>query len=1034
MQSKKLKRVDATFAVAVLAGLALTLAVREGQVSLAQGLGAPVPALPEVFAPFPGDPRLEPIPDRPIRLVNFNVFAHGKVLTMRFPPRVNGQTISDGDGHSDMFVLFDANSGLRINQPPILEAVPKNAAGPGFTVSDLVAREFSPIWELHLVTVDSSYDPTDPKTRIDSAAKVQGPGASSSVRQDIQTNIFLNCPIVPAGTTVDPVPGGPGPNDPRVIDAFFEGQIVHIVPYDIEDGPSNPQILFKFEDANGNVLGAPHLVASRAPGDPFYSSIWEVWTVHVPNGFDATTLKSEVDIRNSHFRITSSGIRLNCPVVAIGGVPFPFEDAFALLTNKLGRFDPNVFPLDIAVTAFTKPRTHLITELNLPIKGGGGGGGGKPAVASAFSPIDPDKKGNVIPLILRDPFQLQSSGPNSTGDFVRINQPELDAAFANNDPPRLPDAIEANFAKLIDAGLLAPEWAPGGRTYQERLALVGRALFELVWKPEQGAHQKDVTRCFACHSTPASGGAARALYTLEAGGLLVPGRPEFGRVTKLHPGSMWGSGGSELLVQQKKARGENVTFAHGSLGQIPTIRGVVGGAFNAHTGIRSSEFIAGLPVGTPPGGVPASVKGNVTAAAQFDLDGEGIVNAMTVGEVTAVTVFLMALPVPDQIDKSEGELLKVMGIDLSSVEHGRRLFTDSIDSGGAACASCHTPFHPLAGTTFFLKNPETTAVLPLQVAHHFATRVEVDSHLASFVGQAGMRLFGDIKRHKMGSKMFCSGTDVIKTAELWDVGSVFPYGRCSQFGSDLSAVILAHEGVLLNSVSVAKDPQVNFLQPSTGTGQTKMSSQSITITNNSLNPIVASPGKPIRVVLIGTLTPGIQEANAAGTAPGGGRRQGAFWLIANSIPPGGSQSLNLVFENPVGPPDQFSSLNFDLAIQDDAGYSEASASIQAFKGLVGSESRDMINFLRVQLIGGKVGEGSGGTPPQGGTPLIATLEPKPPGASVAIVRATSEIPERLRRRLAGPASSGLLLPNWRFSWRRETSSSRTAIRQAMKGA
>src|SRR5437879_7724163 len=133
---------------------------------------AQVPSLPDVGRPFAGDPRLEPIPDGPVHLVNFDVFADSKVVTMRFPPRVNGQTQSNGDGHADLYVLFDAGSGRRIAQPPILEAVPKNAAGPGVEVDDLTARLFSPIWEMHAVTVDSSYNPADPAMRIDSEAKL----------------------------------------------------------------------------------------------------------------------------------------------------------------------------------------------------------------------------------------------------------------------------------------------------------------------------------------------------------------------------------------------------------------------------------------------------------------------------------------------------------------------------------------------------------------------------------------------------------------------------------------------------------------------------------------------------------------------------------------------------------------------------------------------------------------------------------------------------------------------------------------------
>src|SRR5438132_1815066 len=462
---------------------------------------AQVPSLPDVGRPFAGDPRLEPIPDGPVHLVNFDVFADGKVVTMRFPPRVNGQTQSNGDGHADLYVLFDATTGLRIAQPPILEAVPKNAAGPGVEVDDLTARVFSPIWEMHAVTVDSSYDPTDPATRLDSEAKLL---ASPLMRANVQTNIFLNCPVVPVGSTIDP---GSSP----VEEALWEGHLVNIVPYDIEDGPFNPQILFKFEDSAGNVLGAPHLVASRAPGKPFYSSIWEVWTVHVSDGFDVTTIRSAADVKSSGFPIPSSGIRLDCPAVAVDGVPIPPEDAVAMLLNDHGRFDPSQpFQFDLPETPFTKPRTFVITE-NGPVAP-------VPPLTGTFPPIDPDGKGNVIPLILTDPFAVNSSGPNSTGDIIRIDQAELDAARTGNAPSLLPAAIEANFLRLIQAGLLSPDWGPCGRSYQDRLAVVGRALFELVWKPEQGANQKDVTRCLACPSMPAAGGAARGLYTRELPG------------------------------------------------------------------------------------------------------------------------------------------------------------------------------------------------------------------------------------------------------------------------------------------------------------------------------------------------------------------------------------------------------------------------------------------------------------------------------------------------------------------------------------
>ena len=157
----------------------------------------------------------------------------------------------------------------------------------------------------------------------------------------------MNCPIVPNDSTVDP-----GSSKPE--EAFFEGQIVTIVPYDIEDGGFNVQTMFKFEEVVSGVhytigrtnAGAratstvdnanfiPHLVASHALGDPFYTSIWDVWTVTVPVGTDVSLLKSKDAIKAAALAngwpIAASGIRLNCPVIKVDGVPVPIEDAFAL--------------------------------------------------------------------------------------------------------------------------------------------------------------------------------------------------------------------------------------------------------------------------------------------------------------------------------------------------------------------------------------------------------------------------------------------------------------------------------------------------------------------------------------------------------------------------------------------------------------------------------------------------------------------------------------------------------------------------------
>ncbi len=915
-------------------------------------------ALPQVAMPFAGDPRLEPIPDGPIQLVDFPVsanipdgnggFAPG-IVTMRFPPRVNGQSFSDGDRHADLYVLFDAATGAPIDQPPILEAVPKNAAGPLVSVDDATAYKYSAIWELHAVTVDATYNSADLTTRIDSETKVF---SSPHVQKIFQTNIFLNCPVVPVGSVVQG-------NTHPVEDAFWNGNIVNIVPYDIEDGPFNAQVLFKFEDQAGNTLpdpNNPYLVASHAPGEPFYSSIWELWTVVVPPGQEGniTNLKTKADVNNSGFQIKSGNIRLNCPAVAVNGVPIPAEDFRSVLEDQNGLWNPAAFPKDFPDGQFTRQRSFVITEITP-------GGLGLPAGAlgsTVLPPVDPLGKGNVIPLLLADPFQTNTSGPNSAGPILRINQGELDAAYNGGVNPQLPPQFEANFTALINAGLLAPEWGlGGGRSYQERLALLGRALFELIWTPEQGAHSNDVTACIACHSMPAAGGAARGLYTLDRAN---PLRPDFGLVTHLNAGSMFGSGSAELLNAQHKALPNEtnlITFAHGSQGQIANIRGVVAGANNAHMGIQAVESLITNPAAIAKCGAPGETQLTIAEAQNCDLDSDGVVNELTVGEVTAETVFLMTLPIPAP-DRTP-QTLTLLGITGPSVNRGNSRFTGSVDRGGAACGSCHTPFTTFTNNnvpTFLLSNPETSSQLPLILTH---------TVLAN--GTRGLQLYGDFKKHKMGKLMLNNSSDTAKTAELWDVGSVAPYLRDGSAGSSLKAAILAHGGVSLSGIAVTRDPQVNFAN----TAGKQFSSQLITITNISQNPIDLSttvpagskpgtlPHFPLRVILTGTITPRVQAYKPTGLGVGRSSRQGAFWVVPNpvgdSIPPGGSVTVNLTFSNP-----NWQVLQYGLLVQDNVGYSEAAASADAFQALTPSAQQDLVNFLRVQLIQGKVGEGSGG--------------------------------------------------------------------------
>ena len=917
-------------------------------------------ALPQVRA-YAGDPRLEPIPSSPLHLASVTAFSESRELKLRFPPRVNGQQQSNGDGHADLYVFVDGYTGLPIpGQLPVLEAVPFGAAP---DVTEIIARNFSAIWEIGIVKMGPGYDPSDLSIRIDSGLELAN---NPFVEAIYETNIHVNCPVVPAGSTTDP-------GTPPLEQAWFNGTEVSIVSYDIEDGISHPQVMFKFENAAGQTLpseNAPHLVLSRMPGMPFYSSIWEVWTVVVPDGVPYQSFKSAADIDGANLRIRSANVRLNCPVVAVETAPasgqfqsIPFENFHDLIRSNyssgIGRFDANALLIDIPAgkrvdftrnaqgeptgrvlvdSPFHVQRGFRITEIDVA---GAAVVEPEPAGLGTRFPLVASIAGNFVPLIQRFPFATTAqsnwprvSGPDDTGPRIRISQRELDRAYLDNNPPRLPAAIEANIATFIQNGLMDPEWAPGGKPYVERLALVGRALHEFTWQPEDGVKTIDTTSCVACHQTPTAGAGGRSLYNVvKRSGSRVDGPI----LDTVNSGSMWGSAAAELIVADRRVRGIAATHPHAATGDRDTIRRFTSKAQVAHFGIQSPENIV------------EQTRQPIRNVLRMDHDRDGVVEEAMTGEITAQSAYLLGLKAPSEL--MEPHLMEVNGITEASVENGRRLFRNSITRGGVGCASCHTPFLPLNTLTFPLSNPETTNTLPIPVSYHMATQLDVTEGYAFGIGQAGARIYGDFKFHKMGRPMRSIGSnspDVLKTAELWDVGSTAPYLRDGSAGMDLRQAILRHSGVSRTDVQVTLGAQTAL--------NATQRQQTITVRNTGTQTIAASATQPIRVVLVGTMLPATATAfNASGTAADGSRRQGAFWNITQPIAPGQSVTVQAVFTSA-------SNVTYTAIVQDWDGFSEAAASTRAFSSLRAADQKAVLDFLKMQTIEGIVGEGGIGVP------------------------------------------------------------------------
>ncbi len=207
-----------------------------------------------------------------------------------------------------------------------------------------------------------------------------------------------------------------------------------------------------------------------------------------------------------------------------------------------------------------------------------------------------------------------------------------------------------------------------------------------------------------------------------------------------------------------------------------------------------------------------------------DGDFDGVVNEMTVGDVTAMAIYIAGQPRPStKLELAELELIEpLLPSEVDAIARGEKIFSE------IGCASCHKPelilnnpiFNEPSRSAYFRDdvfpsggNPIEAGVDPSFPVGFDLTRDLPDNHLempdgstvafgnfeANAQGGAIIRLFGDLKRHDLGADVAESideeqtGASTFMTAELWGVGDTAPYlhdGRAST----LTDAIMAHGG------------------------------------------------------------------------------------------------------------------------------------------------------------------------------------------------------------------------------------------------
>lgn len=242
-------------------------------------------------------------------------------------------------------------------------------------------------------------------------------------------------------------------------------------------------------------------------------------------------------------------------------------------------------------------------------------------------------------------------------------------------------------------------------------------------------------------------------------------------------------------------------------GFAPTVRTVVVGAANGLMGIQAEESVWLRGDGHDP-----------------DPDGDGVERELSVGDVTAMTLYTAGQETPMSVeDLARMGLVQAQDAEtLATIERGRAAFS------AIGCASCHVPEMHIDNTVFeeptlrgnghYLngrlaeRDPGYDPERPIRM--DLLTDAEPPRLEAHPDGGAVVRLYGDLKRHRMGRQLadppgpqspvvtglgpleidgerVLIGPDVFLTPELWGAGSTGPWLHDARAGS-LDEAILSH--------------------------------------------------------------------------------------------------------------------------------------------------------------------------------------------------------------------------------------------------
>jgi hypothetical protein len=244
-------------------------------------------------------------------------------------------------------------------------------------------------------------------------------------------------------------------------------------------------------------------------------------------------------------------------------------------------------------------------------------------------------------------------------------------------------------------------------------------------------------------------------------------------------------------------------------GFVPVLRSFVLAAANVGMGMQGEELAWRLPPERQPDG-----------------DEDGVERELTVGDVTAMTIYNAAQETPHGVAHlvSLGMVAEPDAAATARIEQGSGLFEQ------IGCTSCHVREMRLENTVFeeptkrgngryldsFLASKDSNYDPARPVRFDLLTDAQPPRVEAHPDGGAIVRLYGDLKRHRMGRHLADQAgpqvvfdstlapleidgdvrlipPDEFLTAELWGVGSTSPYLHDDRAGTLKEAILLHGE-------------------------------------------------------------------------------------------------------------------------------------------------------------------------------------------------------------------------------------------------